>query len=107
MKRIAQKSKRQTSIRYLKPDLSSRNYHKNHERKKIYFDVDLDDYTQTQQFLIRVCRSKYSWEDEGDALVCAQNISKGVGPCRVYKCPHCGKYHITTQIHEELLENYA
>lgn len=64
-----------------------------------------DKASRAEIFELRVCGKKSLYFTEGDALVGALEASKLVGPCRVYKCPYCGHWHITTQL-ESFEESY-
>ena len=47
---------------------------------------------------VRTCKSKSTFDTHEQALAGAISASRLIGQCRVYKCPYCSKYHLTTHI---------
>lgn len=43
------------------------------------------------------CGKKYAYPSKGVALSCAaKRVGRGAGFLRVYKCPYCGMWHLTS-----------
>lgn len=73
------------------------NYSKQHKRKKSAYcklvEVDLG---AEQVHQLYVCDSKYTFKNQLDALAAASRACENIGECRVYQCPYCGQWHIST-----------
>lgn len=69
---------------------------KRHER----LDCDLTQLSNDHYFELTRCKAKSSYTTETEAWVMAYKASHLIGPCRVYKCPMCGKYHLTTEVEQ-------
>lgn len=52
----------------------------------------------------RMCTSKASYPSDIEGIAAAIRASSSCGPMRVYQCPLCGCYHLTTRIPEDVLE---
>ena len=70
---------------------------KRHERLK----QDTSHLTHDEWFELTRCKAKSIYADIGVAFDAAIDASRLIGPCRVYKCPICGEYHLTSHIEEE------
>lgn len=44
----------------------------------------------------RMCTSKVRYGSEDIALSAVISLSRKHGPGRVYRCPYCGQWHVTT-----------
>lgn len=48
------------------------------------------------------CRTKSSYSSEEAAIGAAIRLSTELGPRKVYRCPDCGMWHLTTPKPEDL-----
>lgn len=50
------------------------------------------------------CRTKSVYDSEESAISAALHLSVELGPRSIYRCPDCGKWHITTPKPESLAD---
>ena len=60
--------------------------------------VDMTHYSKGAAFILTRCRGKSLYRNKDEAIAGAVAASRLIGACRIYKCPICGYYHLTTQI---------
>lgn len=58
--------------------------------------LDLTGWVETSTTYTNMCGKKQSYKNRNKALEAATHLSH-LGPQRAYRCPYCGKYHLTSK----------
>lgn len=96
-----QKSKRRQTIRKMRPQYGNalqvkRRNKKKHQNKSL----DLSNCSSNEKFYLTRCKGKSVYMTKDEAITGAISASRLIGSCRIYQCPLCGHYHLTTQVEE-------
>lgn len=58
--------------------------------------LDMTGWSSQSTTYTKMCASKQSYKNRSRALSAAAHLSR-LGPQRAYRCPYCGKYHLTSK----------
>ena len=76
----------------------SKTVKRNKRRHK--YNYDTTECSESKKFELTKCRGKSVFYTKNEAIAGAVSASRLIGACRIYECPICGHYHLTTKIEE-------
>ena len=81
-----------------KPQKKSSKALKRNKQRRKRLTTDTTNCSANEKFYLKKCRGKSVFYTKNEAVAGAVSASRLIGACRIYKCPLCNHYHLTTKI---------